>query len=227
MTRGRRRYVIFPILLGGFLLGCRETANAPAPVNPDGQFHQVDWSTSGSSRQFRFSQRRAQPSSAAAATASVSDGTSASFWAYTDKDAALSVDVLSEDGTWQLYATLTIRRGTLLSRPDGTPFAFRDSIEITMSLDPAALRVDLEPSGLTFNPLVPAQLALSYQGANVDFNGDGLVDALDDYIAQVLLGLSTRAGPDDPWATIPSYNDIVNRVLSANLRHFTGYAVAW
>jgi hypothetical protein len=208
------------------LLGCRETANAPTPpVSSAGQFHQVRASTSGTSRQFLFTQRPVQVPVAAAAASANAD--QASFWAFTDRDSRLTVNALSDDGTWQPYATVSIRRGSLLSRPDGTSFAFRDSIEITLSVDPAELRVELEPSGLKLNPLVPAQLSISYEGADPDFNGDGLVNGLDDYITQVLLGVSVQALPGDPWTAIPSYNDIVNRVLSADLRHFSGYAVSW
>jgi hypothetical protein len=182
-------------------------------------------STSGPSQQFLFSrQPGALPPDATAPSANPDR---ASFWAYTDQAAALMVYVLSDDATWQPYARVNIRRGSLLRRPDGTSFAFRDSIEITMSVDPAALQVQLEPSGLEFNLLVPAQLSIWYQGANPDFNGDGLVNGLDDYITQVLLGVSVQARPGGPWTTIPSYNDIVNRVVSADLRHFSGYAVSW
>ena len=53
------------------------------------------------------------------------------------------------------------------------------------------------------------------------------MDGLDEYITQVLLGLSVQSQPGDPWTTIPSYNDIVNHVVSGALSHFSGYAVSW
>jgi hypothetical protein len=149
------------------------------------------------------------------------------FWAYTDRDAGISIGRAGADGAVQPYLNLIIPRGSLFRRPAGGEFESRDSIEISLSLDQQELRIDLEPGGLVFNPLIPAQLTISYQGANPDLNADGTVNGIDDYIGQVLLGLRTSQGSPERWNPLPSTNDVMNKALSSDLRHFTGYAVSW
>src|SRR5512142_2616164 len=64
-------------------------------------------------------------------------------------------------GEGEEFARLTLDGATLLARPDGTPFAQGDCIDITMALDdPTQILVRLEPSGLRFDPAHPAQLRL-------------------------------------------------------------------
>ncbi|MBI4501862.1 MAG: hypothetical protein HY700_11950 [Gemmatimonadetes bacterium] len=205
---------------------CRESASAPATLSLDAgaPLHLVRWSGAGSPRFAFVRSGSARPAAAGVAAAAA---TSSTFWAYTDKDASLTVNVLASDGTWQPFATITVPRGALLQRPDGSLFLGRDSIAITLTPDTASLAVELHPSGLVFNPLVPAQLSISYGEANPDFNRDGVLDSTDEYIKQVLLGVATRNGPLDPWSAIPSINDLVNQRVASDLYHFTGYAVSW
>ena len=204
----RSKYFLLLAVATGWV-ACRETASSPVipPFAADATVHRVPWS--------------------AGSTAPAFPSGSATFWAYADRQTSLTVSALAADGTSQPFATITIPRGALLRRPDGSFFGLHDSVEITLTPDAASLAVELAPSGLVFNPLIPARLTLSYQNANPDFNGDGLVDQTDDYIQQVLLGLSTRTNPTDPWSVIPSVNDVVNQRVTADLAHFTGYAVSW
>jgi len=170
--------------------------------------------------------RNGQAPSGIAPAAPASDN-QASFWAYTDRDQTLTVGSVAEDGSFQPFIDFTVPRGALFRRPLGGLFGLRDSIEISVTWDETALQMNFEPTGLGFNPLIRAHLVVSYQGANPDFNGDGVVDALDEYISQVLLVLQTQRTALDPWSVIPSVNDVVNKTISADLNHFTGYAVSW
>lgn len=86
---------------------------------------------------------------------------------------------------------------------------------------------EAEPSGLVFNPLVPATLQVWYGGTDPDFNGDGLVNFLDSYIEQFLLGLWTRPDPDDDWEPLSAVQSLLAKGFTANLLHFCGYAVEW
>jgi hypothetical protein len=66
-------------------------------------------------------------------------------------------------GEGEEFARLTLDGASLLTKPDGTPFAMGECIQITMALDdPAQVLVRLEPSGLRFNPAQPARLKLDY-----------------------------------------------------------------
>lgn len=150
-----------------------------------------------------------------------------SFWAYTDQDASAEVFYLSSDSTWQPYVALAVPRGSLLRRPDGTLFAPGDSIQITITLDTAQILVDLEPTGLVFNPLVPAPFKIWYGGTDPDLNGDGAVDALDAYLEQFLMGLWVRRYPSDPWEPVDAIQSLLSKLFTADLRHFSEYAISW
>lgn len=224
-TPGLRTATLFVL---AFSLGCGDEASAPKtpPIVPDGQFHPVRFDGSaGEPAQFAMRRGPVRPGMTAGAIATNAAGLS--FWAHTDRDAAVSITRIGMDGTSQPYVTLSIPRGSLFRRPDGSEFQSRDSVEITVTVDQHELNVELQPSGLLFNPLVPAQLTVSYQGADPDLDGDGSLTSVDDYIGQVLLGLRTQQKQNDPWEPLPSTNDVVSKALSADLRHFTGYAVSW
>ena len=122
---------------------------------------------------------------------------------------------------------LSIPKGSLLRRPDGTLFAKGDSIQITTSIDTTRLVVRFEPTGLVFDNLFPAQLKIWYSGANRDFDGNGVVDAADSYIEQALLGVRVQEYASDPWTTVSAIKTLSSKLFTANLRHFSGYAVSW
>ena len=80
-------------------------------------------------------------------------------------------------GQGEEYLRLRIDAPTLLARPDGTPIAEGDSVLITSaSWTRPSMLFELEPSGLTFNPLQPAELKIHYDHADGDLNDDGSVD---------------------------------------------------
>src|SRR5687767_14181513 len=56
---------------------------------------------------------------------------------------------------------------SLLTRPDGSAIAAGDSILITITLvDPQRLIIDMQPSGLRFSPVKPAELKISFAEAD-------------------------------------------------------------
>jgi hypothetical protein len=150
-----------------------------------------------------------------------------SFWAHGDRDQSIQIDYRTAGGAWQPYIVFSVPRGALLNRPDGTPIAPADSIQITASVDTTQLLVRLEPSGLTFSEVTPAVLQVWYSGANRDFDGNGVIDERDSYIEAQLLGLWLQEGPQTPWVALPTVNTPSGSFLVANLRHFSGYAVSW
>ena len=56
-------------------------------------------------------------------------------------------------GEGEEFARLTLDGASLLAKPDGTPFAPGECVQITMALDdPTQILVRLEPGGLRFRP---------------------------------------------------------------------------
>lgn len=117
--------------------------------------------------------------------------------------------------------------GSLWQRPDGSFFTPGDSIEITLTLDTTQILVRLEPTRLAFNAAAPAHLTIWYSGANPDLNGDGIVDLTDAYIEQTLLGLWVRDGPLAPWNPVSAVQSLLSKLFSADLGHFSEYALSW
>jgi hypothetical protein len=100
-----------------------------------------------------------------------------------------------------------------------------DSVLITVTVDPVALKVSFEPTGLQFGD--PAPLQMSYSGAGGDLNGDGVVDAFDADIESRLLGIWYREGPTDPWTPISARWAGEDKSFTSFLEHFSEYAVSW
>ena len=94
-----------------------------------------------------------------------------SFWAVKGQDRRLEIRYQGQGGpgTGKEFLELNIEEQTLLRRPDGTPFAEGDSIEIRVIVDPGLFLASFEPSGLAFNPNEPAKLELDYDEAEAEF----------------------------------------------------------
>jgi hypothetical protein len=115
----------------------------------------------------------------------------------------------------------------LYRKPDGTPFAAGDSIQITVTVvDPKQFRFDFQPSGLQFNPDDPARLKVEYHYADPDFNGDGKIDSTDAAIAREL-SLWRREPPDSLWFQMAAVKSVELEDFEAAVLGFSQYAVAW
>jgi len=125
-----------------------------------------------------------------------------------DKNAGQGGDPASEpqagsDLAGEVFLSLYIPRKALSRYPNGERIAWGERVRITISVDPTDLYVSLEPSGLVFNRRARPWLYVSYNGANLDYDGDGDVDRVDRYIEDNHLRLwsfdypsSASAGPD-------------------------------
>ena len=115
----------------------------------------------------------------------------------------------------------------LYRKPDGTPFAAGDSIQIMVTVvDPKQFLFDFQPSGLQFNPSDPARLKVEYHYADPDFNGDGSVDSGDAEI-EGLLFLWRREPPDSLWVKTAAVKSVELEQFDADVLGFSQYAVAW
>ena len=120
-------------------------------------------------------------------------------------------------GEGEEFARLTLDGASLLTKPDGTPFAPGECVQITMALDdPTQILVRLEPSGLRFDPAHPAQLKLEYGEAE---GVDSTVEAKIAIWRQETAGAPfVRLGS----AVIKDLNEV-----EANLVGFSRYALAY
>jgi len=151
-----------------------------------------------------------------------------SFYAVRGEDREVRVFFQDEvGGPGEEYLRLRIDAPTLLARPDGTPVAAGDSVLIHVRvLDPAQMLFELEPSGLEFNPLVPARLVIHYEHADDDLNEDGAVDEEDGTIEETL-AIWRQETPGDPFVRLGSVLSADLDEAVAGLTGFSRYALAY
>ncbi len=144
--------------------------------------------------------------------------TDTSFWAVRGEGRELEIRFAGQGGpgTGSRFMELQVDDEALLRRPDGTSFALGDSIQIFVTIEDAQrFRVRLEPSGLQFNPLEPAELEFKYDEADLDF----LTREREfDIWRQELAG--------QPWERIGSLQIEDLDEIEAELLSFTRYALA-
>lgn len=125
------------------------------------------------------------------------------------------------------FVRFRVPQGSLLTRPDGTPFVAGDSILITITLvDPAKLLVRFEPSGLRFDPTKPADLKFSFLETDEDRDDDGAVDS-DDTAILALLDIWKRETVTAPWIRQTSVMTIGTHEIETDVFGFTDYIIAW
>jgi hypothetical protein len=150
-----------------------------------------------------------------------------SFWAHRDRASTVSVNYQPVDGesVGLPFLRFDIPRGGLASVP-GVRLGRRDSVLITLTIDPANFAVEFAPSGVAFSRRHPAALAIWYGNADPDLNGDGMVDAVDETLAAQLAIWGRQTGPA-PWLRTASQTDAGQQWVWTALYHFSQYAVSW
>ncbi len=113
----------------------------------------------------------------------------------------------------------------LVAGAGGVPLSKGDSVLITLIIDSVSFHVDFQPSGVVFSKSSPAVLAIWYQDANPDFNGDGVVDATDQALKQQLAIWSQSR--TDAWKQLSTKNDTTQQYVASQVYHFSSYAVSW
>ena len=126
-----------------------------------------------------------------------------------------------------MFVRFKVGPKALLARPDGSPVAFGDSVLITLRLvDPEALIVDFQPSGLRFDPRDPAELRMSFAETDPDVNGDGTVDRADTRLTQ-RFKIWRQERNVDPWVSQPSDVLLGLHEVETEVDGFTRYAIAY
>jgi hypothetical protein len=151
-----------------------------------------------------------------------------SFWARKNQTREGAIYFLNTEGQrGEAFARLKIDSGSLLARPDGTPFGTSDSVLITMTVvEPSQILVELQPSGLTFVAGKPAELKLDYGATEGDLNEDGKVDGKDNEIQQQM-AIWRQEKLGDPFVQIGSVKAEDLREIEAKLVSFSRYAIAY
>lgn len=153
---------------------------------------------------------------------------SVTFWAVRGEDR--EGRLYFSDGQGQRgdeYLRLRIGSSSLLARPDGTPFAAGDSVQITVTVvDPTQILFQFAPEGLTFSSSSPAELDIEYDEAGDDLNDDGSVDDEDDEV-ESRLGVWRQATVGQPFVRLGSAVIEDLREIEAELTSFSRYAIAY
>jgi hypothetical protein len=151
-----------------------------------------------------------------------------SFWAKRGTQKTIFVNYRRAPGQWfpDPFLRFKIPINGLEAGAGGVPLARGDSVLITLTIDTVLFNVDFQPSGVVFSKSSPAQLAIWYENASSDLNGDGVVDAADEILKQQL-AIWYRGTKAAAWRQLWSKNDTTQELVTAALEHFSQYAVAW
>lgn len=145
------------------------------------------------------------------------------------QDAELRLYYRARVGTADSTEFLRLRfdEATLLARPDGTPIANGESVLVTVTVpDPTKFLVNLEPSGLRFNPNRPAELTFKLNESDDDLDDDGDVDASDATLFTTL-AIWRQETAGQPWARLASKIEVELDEIDVDLTGFSNYIVAY
>lgn len=113
------------------------------------------------------------------------------------------------------FATFRTGEQTLRgAQLQGRPIPPGDTVWITMRrVDNSRFMVKMEPSGLIFNPRMPAELTVYYRHSSYS-------------VEPGHLSLLRQENDSSPWEQIPAQSDPQKQVFRAPLEGFTKYAMA-
>jgi hypothetical protein len=197
-----------------FGIGCSD-AVAPRAIqgpNDDLAGYEVSWSQMPTD----INVLRQSPDAPALETYSVA------FWARRDRASYVAVDYVNGDPFMRFYIPRDGIKSTLEDRRiDG-----RDSVLITVTIDPRTFAADFQPQGLQFDKRHPASLWFWYEHADQDCNGDGVVDDAD---RAILSQLSVFKRPTAPAEWQKVFSEVTQGLplVYTQMKHFSIYAVSW
>lgn len=155
-----------------------------------------------------------------------------SFWARSDRASTVIVNYQPDAGqtTGAPFLRFDVPKDALRGRHHGhgphDDHGARDSVLITLTIDPTDFTVDFQPSGVVFSKRHPATLAIWYGNANPDLNSDGAVDETDRALTEQLAIWVRQARPA-PWFRLMSETVTGEQWVFTAVPHFSDYAVSW
>jgi hypothetical protein len=130
-------------------------------------------------------------------------------------------------GRGTIFFLLRVFPGSLAARPDGTPIAPGDSVLITVrAADPSRVLFDVEPSGLSFDPLAPPLMLLHYNEVDPDLDGDGDEDGADLDIERRLT-VWRQESPGGVFRRLESTVDLELDGVGTSLTGLSRYAISY
>ena len=125
------------------------------------------------------------------------------------------------------FLRLRIKGSSLQRLPDSTLIDSGDSVFIYVKwVGSDSILFDLQPTGLLFDPLDPAELRIEYDESGPDLNHDGHSDGEDDVIEQ-RLDIWRQEKPGDPFVRVGTARSEANKEIEAKLNGFSRYAIAY
>jgi len=233
----RMKQLLSPLLLAGFLISCGEGVGPDAATDDvllNSTLNLVKWSKDGTPT---FS---AEGDVGTAGTlggdspllslsggdgGTYTDDYQVTFWAVSGEHRYVQLNYTNDDGLEVPFMRLDVYEPLELA--DGSEIGVGDSVAIRVYAKLNQMEVRLEPHGLRFGRKKLSTLQMWYTGANGDLNDDGVVDDYDQQIEYNMLGLWYQATSDDPWTILNAEQDFAADLITGDLEHFSGYAVAW
>ncbi len=163
-----------------------------------------------------------------AATAPALETYQVAFMAYVGQSSLVTVRYRPAAGqtVGAPFLRFEIPKNGLVAGASGVPLRRGDSVAITLTIDPNSFLVDFQPSGVIFSTSAPARLALWYGNANLDLNGNGVLDG-NDRALEDQLAIWYQLAPSASWFKQLSRNDPTQMIVGSELYHFSHYAVSW
>ena len=210
-----RAWLAVPVAALLLLAGCQDAAGPALELNAHGA-----WNSPAPYTGLHILQQ--------APTAPALETYEVSFWARRDRASTVIVNYQPGEGesVGRPFLRFDIPRDGLTFSPDLQQLQRRDSVYITLTIDPQTLSVDFAPSGVAFSRRHPATLAIWYGNADPDLNGDGIVDAVDQACLEQL-AIWGRPERPAPWLKTASQTEAGQQWIWAELFHFSEYAVSW
>lgn len=150
--------------------------------------------------------------------------TDTTFWAVRGQARSLVIRYRDDDERSALE--FHVGAQSLLTSPAGVQYQPGDSVQIRVRADADGRYVfDFQPSGLVFSPLEPAVLRIDYARSDPDYNEDGTINRTD---AELFLNLRIwrQEAPGLLWLPLPSVRLETLQMIEADIRGFTGFAMA-
>lgn len=150
------------------------------------------------------------------------------FWAHVGQSSLVTVRYQPTAGqlVGDPFLRFEIPRTGLAAGARGVRLRRGDSVAMTLTIDPNSFLVDFQPSGVMFSANAPARLALWYGNANLDLNGNGVLDGNDRTLMDQL-AIWYQLSPSGSWFKQVSRNDPTQTLVGTQLYHFSEYAVSW
>lgn len=156
----------------------------------------------------------------AAANAPPPETTDTAFWAVKGRDTELRIRYT----TGREFLRFRVRDDALATRPDGSRIREGDSVQIRVRMvSTGVFNFEFSPAGLRFDPSEPAELRVSYEYADPDYDDDGDVDDRDDDFE---FGWWRQETPGALWERVGSVRVHDLTEVRADVRGFTRYALA-